>query len=181
MTHMPTVPTMMVASYVSAGVDTLGMVYFVKVKNALNISYICMRMFQDYMHVIQISTSVRWTMIVMKKMECALTLMDLIYVAVKWDSDSVALDSAAMVSQFVCLMMSWVCIVYVLSVTSMYLAIILCVPFSHEYSTNIILQILMSVQRVLICVILMLSVPTQLAATAVPAQWVTLGMEQAVV
>ena len=39
----------------------------------------------------------------------------------------------------------------------------------------------MSVQRGLICVILMLSAPTQLAATTVPAQWVTLGMEQAVV
>ena len=40
-------------------------------------------------------------MIVMKRMECALTLMDLISVAVKWDSDSVALDSIAVVSHFV--------------------------------------------------------------------------------
>ena len=40
-------------------------------------------------------------MIVMKRMECALTLMDLISVAVKLDSDSVALDSAAVVSHFI--------------------------------------------------------------------------------
>ena len=56
---------------------------------------------------LQISTSVRWTMIVMKRMECALTLMDLISVAVKWDTDSVALDSAAVVSQFVKPMCRW--------------------------------------------------------------------------
>ena len=37
-------------------------------------------------------------MIVMKRTECALTLMDLIFVAVKWDSDSMAMDSTAVVS-----------------------------------------------------------------------------------
>ena len=37
-------------------------------------------------------------MIVMKRMECALTLMDLIFVAVKWDSDSMATGSTAVVS-----------------------------------------------------------------------------------
>ena len=42
-------------------------------------------------------------------------------------------------------------------------------------------QILTSVLRVQICVMLMLSVLTQLAATAVHALWVTLGMEKAVV
>ena len=92
-----------------------------KVKNVLNIGYMCMHMFQDYMPMcLQISMSVRRTMIVMKRMEYALTLLDLISVAVKWDTNSVALDSAAVVSQFVCLMISWVCIVYVLSGTTQY-------------------------------------------------------------
>ena len=63
-----------------------------------------------YARVIQISMSVRWTMIVMKRMECALTLMDLISVAVKWDSYSVALDSAAVVSQlFIIVIVKSVC------------------------------------------------------------------------
>ena len=45
----------------------------------------------------QISMSARWIMIVMKRMERALTLMDLISVAVKWDSDSMAMASTAVV------------------------------------------------------------------------------------
>ena len=42
-------------------------------------------------------------------------------------------------------------------------------------------QILTSVLRVLIIVILMLSALTQLAAMSVPAQWAILGTEEAVV
>ena len=42
--------------------------------------------------------SVRWKMIVTKRMECALTLLDLISVAVKWDSGSMAMDLTAVVS-----------------------------------------------------------------------------------
>ena len=48
--------------------------------------------------------SARWIMIVMKRMECALILMDLISVAVKWDSDSMATASTAVVSHMLTLM-----------------------------------------------------------------------------
>ena len=53
--------------------------------------------------------------------------------------------------------------------------------FDMNIPLNFIQQILMSVLRVLIIVILMLSALTQLVATTVPALSVTLGMEEAVV
>ena len=46
---------------------------------------------------------------------------------------------------------------------------------------KIILQILMSVLRILMCAILMPTALTQLAVTTVPALLVTLGMEKSVV
>ena len=50
---------------------------------------------------LQISMSVTWIMNVMKRMECVLTLMELISVAVKWGSDLMETDSTVVVSQFV--------------------------------------------------------------------------------
>ena len=106
MTPMPTVLTMMVVSCVPAREDTLEMGYTVKVFAqhfiyAYERSYIYMyKSWRILMLIIhsQISMSVRWIMIVMKRMECALTLMDLISVPVKWDSDSMAMASTAVVS-----------------------------------------------------------------------------------
>ena len=71
------------------------------VKVNASVKYACIAKYKYNVHnCLQISMSVTWIMLVMKGMDCALIIMEVICVAVKWGSDLMATDSTVVVSQF---------------------------------------------------------------------------------